>query len=171
MVERVFHMKEGTEFPKSFAGTNLRFSVPDKPTSETDWDGFLAGVKASVDTAETAHALFVSAFALDRQKEAKEQANEEGMTPAKLQEWILGEGAKSVGKKLRGEGVARKPSGKQRAKILTTEYDDILSDPTVPEATKVVIRARRDRLAALGVEEAKQPEAPKPEATKKGSKK
>lgn len=170
MSERVFHMKDGTEFPKLFAGTDLRFNVPDKPTSDADWDGFLAGVKASVDTAETAHALFVSAFALDRQKEAKEQANEEGMTPTKLQEWILAEGAKSIGKKLRGEGAPRKPSGKQREKILTQEYNDILNDPNVEESVKAVIKARRERLAALNIEEptAEVPgPAPKKAPTKK----
>ncbi len=153
MSERTFHMKEGgTEFPKSFGGTDLKFQVPDKPQNGEDWDGFLQGVQGAVDNAETAHALFVSAFALDRQKEAKEKANEEGMTPAKLQEWILGEGAQSVNKKLRGEGVARKPSGKQRAKILNQEYESILNDPETPENVKETIRARQAKLAALGIE-------------------
>lgn len=159
MSERIFKMKEGTEFPKSFAGTELRFNVPDAPTSQEDWDAFLAGVKQYTDGAVTAHALFTSAFALDRQKDAKEQAKEAGMTPAKLQEWILGAGAKSEDKHLRGQGGTRKPSGKTAEKAAARgvigEYESILNDPETPDSVKAVIQRRldaaREKLAALNI--------------------
>lgn len=149
-METIFAMKKGTEFPETFAGTNLTIQVPDAPSGDTDWDGFLAQVREYVDDAPTAHALFVSAFRLDRQKAAKAKAAEKDMTPTALQEWISGEGRKVGGRKLRGQGggTAKPATGKQKVKTLGAEYRAILDDPSTPEAVKAFAR---ERLAALGI--------------------
>lgn len=68
--ERIFTMKEGTEFPKSFAGVTVPFQVP-----ATD-----AEIQTLVPDEATRVAIFNQAHALNVQKSIKAEANKPGAT-------------------------------------------------------------------------------------------
>lgn len=68
--ERIFTMKEGTEFPKSFAGVTVPFQVP-----ATD-----AEIQSLVPDEATRVAIFNQAHALNVQKSIKAEANKPGAT-------------------------------------------------------------------------------------------
>lgn len=78
--ERIFTLKEGTEFPKSFAGATVPFTVP---TSDAE-------IKALVPDEATRVAVFNQAHALNVQKSIKVEANKPGATIESLRAHAVG---------------------------------------------------------------------------------
>ena len=75
--ERIFTMKEGTEFPKSFAGATVPFTIPSSD----------AEIAALVPDEATRVAVFNQAHALNVQKGIKVEANKPGATIESLRKY------------------------------------------------------------------------------------
>lgn len=153
MAEAIYTMKKGTEFPELFAGAEIKFWSPDSPTSPEDWQGFLRAAQESHDDAVSAHAALVSAYNLDRQKELKDIANEEGMTVAGLQARAQAAEFRKSHRRLRGagSGATRKPSGKVKQKTELEAIDRMIQEARAEgdEASVAFLSKRRERLDAL----------------------
>jgi hypothetical protein len=164
MAEAIFNMKEGTEFPKSFAGAAIRHFSPDKPKDENDWDGLVAQLRQCYTDAFSAHAGITASYNLDRQKGIKaaaaetigEDENKRHRTIAELQDWALATEQQKIKRRLRDgtPGEKKASSGKVKIKAVKDDVAEQLAQPDLDPAVRAYLEARKARLEALGVEQA-----------------
>lgn len=144
--ERIFTLKEGTEFPKSFAGVTVPFTVPDSD----------AEIAALVPDEKTRVAIFNQAHALNVQKGIKAEANKEGATVDSLRAYAVNFKYGQVRVRTGGAGGATKVKPATVEKVLGA---DLLASFT-PEQRAMY----EAQLAALRPKEQASPAAtPTPE--------
>ena len=166
MQERIYTLKKGTEVPAQFDGVTIPFQVPSTLAEVIGASGGSAEDVATVSRIEgnltegarkNAVAVFNQAHALNVQKNAKEDAQEEGATVEKIRE-----GARTFKYgQVRVRGASTGSAKPSAAKVTAALGDDFLAMLT-PEQRKLY----DEKMAALNVkapaktDEAKAPEAP-----------
>lgn len=181
MAESTFNIKNGsTETPSTFHGKSFRFWTLDAPKNENDYETVFAGIRAATENATSAHALFVSAYNLDRQKTIKDLAaakDDNGKlvnTPESVQEIASSADFRKSGRKLRGAGTGKSgSSGKTRARIELQAAEKMLADakePAIREFLAKQVTELKAKLAAIDAAPAETPATPAP-AAPKGSRK
>lgn len=174
MAEATFNLKKGTEVPDQFDKLVVRHWSPDKPANETDWDGFLAGAKASHDDALSAHATLSSGYNLDRQKTIKSYLAKDKLDGADKPERhptieeVLAFAQrpafrKIVQRRLRGTPKPGSKTTEQRKnKIAMDSLDQAIADARSEgdEDAVKVFEKRKARLEALMKEQAASPATP-----------
>jgi hypothetical protein len=165
MQERIYTLKKGTEVPAQFDGVTVPFQVPSTlaevigaaggSTEDVSAVSAIEG-KLSEVARKNAVAVFNQAHALNVQKNAKEDAQEEGATVEKIR---AGAASFKYGQvRVRGASTgSAKPSA---AKVTAALGDDFLSTLT-PEQRKLY----DEKMAALNVKPAAPAAAPAPTET------
>src|SRR4051812_19105361 len=151
--ERIFTLKEGTEFPKSFAGATVPFTVPASD----------AEIAALVPDEATRVAVFNQAHALNVQKGIKAEANKPGATIESLRAYAVGFKYGQVRVRSgNGAGGATKVKPQTVEKVLGS---DLLATFTpeqraMYDAQMAALRPKVAEATAGKVEENKAPAAP-----------
>ena len=157
MAEQVYNLRSN-EIPKRFHGSSIRIQTPDVVAGDLNatLDNILRFCDPSGDPAQVILDSFNGqAYQLDVQKAIKDYLASDEVKEMSLEEALAGAqelaNAHRYGVKAKRAGgdpaKAKQRSARTVAKeasIQVNSYDQLLSDPNLDEATKAIIRQRRD---------------------------